>query len=112
MAQLATQDICSTFKATDVTCFDGSGSGVRLRKPPKHSDKNRGPLFCGTNPISSAAIEPPLRATLEGKGTMILRTMVAAAIAQAAVGYAGVEFIDENGGGPGVRLRKTPKQKR
>jgi transcriptional regulator with XRE-family HTH domain len=25
---------------------------------------------------------------------------------------AGVEFIDENGGGPGVRLRKTAKQKR
>jgi ribosome-binding protein aMBF1 (putative translation factor) len=24
----------------------------------------------------------------------------------------GVEFIDENGGGPGVRLRKSPKQKR
>jgi hypothetical protein len=26
--------------------------------------------------------------------------------------YRGVEFIDENGGGPGVRLRKPPKQKR
>jgi hypothetical protein len=25
---------------------------------------------------------------------------------------AGIEFIDENGGGPGVRLRKLPKQKR
>jgi hypothetical protein len=25
---------------------------------------------------------------------------------------AGVEFIDENGGGPGVRLRKPPTQKR
>ncbi len=25
---------------------------------------------------------------------------------------AGVEFIDENGGGPGVRLRKPPRQKR
>jgi transcriptional regulator with XRE-family HTH domain len=25
---------------------------------------------------------------------------------------AGVEFIDENGGGPGVRLRKPPKSKR
>jgi hypothetical protein len=24
---------------------------------------------------------------------------------------AGVEFIDENGGGPGVRLRKSGKQK-
>jgi len=25
---------------------------------------------------------------------------------------AGVEFIDENGGGPGVRLRKGPHKKR
>ena len=25
---------------------------------------------------------------------------------------AGVEFIDENGGGPGVRLRKPTRQKR
>jgi hypothetical protein len=24
---------------------------------------------------------------------------------------AGIEFIDENGGGPGVRLRKLPRQK-
>jgi hypothetical protein len=24
---------------------------------------------------------------------------------------AGVEFIDENGGGPGVRLRKRPQKK-
>jgi len=31
---------------------------------------------------------------------------------QAALEAAGVEFIDENGGGPGVRLRKPPKQKR
>jgi transcriptional regulator with XRE-family HTH domain len=29
-----------------------------------------------------------------------------------AIEQAGVEFIDENGGGPGVRLRKPPKQKR
>jgi DNA-binding XRE family transcriptional regulator len=25
---------------------------------------------------------------------------------------AGVEFIEQNGGGPGVRLRRPPKQKR
>jgi hypothetical protein len=25
---------------------------------------------------------------------------------------AGIEFIDENGGGPGVRLRKPPQRKR
>ena len=29
-----------------------------------------------------------------------------------ALEVAGVEFIDENGGGPGVRLRKPPKAKR
>ena len=28
-----------------------------------------------------------------------------------ALEFAGVEFIDENGGGPGVRLRKTAKGK-
>jgi hypothetical protein len=27
------------------------------------------------------------------------------------IGLAGVEFIDENGGGPGVRLRKAAKGK-
>jgi transcriptional regulator with XRE-family HTH domain len=30
---------------------------------------------------------------------------------QMALENGGVEFIDENGGGPGVRLRKPPKQK-
>jgi transcriptional regulator with XRE-family HTH domain len=44
----------------------------------------------GEIPVT-AANEAALRATLES---------------------AGVEFIDENGGGPGVRLRKPPKQKR
>src|SRR5664280_846857 len=29
-----------------------------------------------------------------------------------ALEMAGVEFIDENGGGPGVRLRKGPQKKR
>jgi transcriptional regulator with XRE-family HTH domain len=29
-----------------------------------------------------------------------------------AINSAGVEFIEENGGGPGVRLRKPPKPKR
>ena len=31
---------------------------------------------------------------------------------QAALEAAGIEFIGENGGGPGVRLRKPTKQKR
>ena len=29
-----------------------------------------------------------------------------------ALEMAGVEFIDENGGGPGIRLRKGPQKKR
>jgi transcriptional regulator with XRE-family HTH domain len=32
-------------------------------------------------------------------------------VVQRAFEKAGVEFIDENGGGPGVRLRKSGKQK-
>jgi transcriptional regulator with XRE-family HTH domain len=31
---------------------------------------------------------------------------------QGALEVAGIQFIDENGGGPGVRLRKPPKLKR
>jgi hypothetical protein len=31
--------------------------------------------------------------------------------ARRALEAAGVEFIDENGGGPGVRLRKSPKKR-
>jgi hypothetical protein len=31
---------------------------------------------------------------------------------QLALEAAGIQFIDENGGGPGVRLRKPPKHKR
>jgi transcriptional regulator with XRE-family HTH domain len=30
---------------------------------------------------------------------------------QKALEAAGVEFIDENGGGPGVRLKKSPKRR-
>ena len=33
------------------------------------------------------------------------------AVIRRAFELAGVEFIDENGGGPGVRLRKPPKDK-
>ena len=44
-----------------------------------------------------AGTHEPRRATLD----VIRRALV----------DAGVEFIDENGGGPGVRLRKSPKGK-
>ncbi len=43
-----------------------------------------------------AGVSQPRRATLE----VIRRAFEAA----------GIEFIDENGGGPGVRLRKGPKK--
>nr|WP_247295613.1 MULTISPECIES: helix-turn-helix transcriptional regulator [unclassified Bradyrhizobium] len=32
-------------------------------------------------------------------------------VIQRTLGVAGIEFIDENGGGPGVRLRKTVREK-
>jgi len=47
--------------------------------------------------------------TIEGQ---IPVTAANEAALRASLELAGVEFIDENGGGPGVRLRKPPKQKR
>ena len=47
--------------------FIPENGGVGLRKPAKHSDKNYGAPFCEMNPISSAAIEAPLRATSEAR---------------------------------------------
>jgi predicted transcriptional regulator len=44
-----------------------------------------------------AGTSEPRRATLE--------------VVRRAFEKAGVEFIDENGGGPGVRLRKPPKER-
>jgi hypothetical protein len=47
-----------------------------------------------------------------GYGGAIPVTLANEAALRTALEAAGVEFIDENGGGPGVRLRKLPKQKR
>jgi len=44
-----------------------------------------------------AGVNEPRRSTLE--------------VVRQAFERAGVEFIDENGGGPGVRLRKLPQEK-
>jgi transcriptional regulator with XRE-family HTH domain len=44
---------------------------------------------------------------LEGEVTAPRRSTIA--VVRAALEKAGVEFIDENGGGPGVRLRKRAK---
>jgi hypothetical protein len=38
-------------------------------------------------------------------------TLVNEAALRQALEAAGVEFIDENGGGPGIRLRKSAKEK-
>jgi hypothetical protein len=46
--------------------------------------------------------------TIEGQ---IPVTAANEAALRASLESAGVEFIDENGGGPGVRLRKPPKQR-
>jgi transcriptional regulator with XRE-family HTH domain len=47
--------------------------------------------------------------TMEGE---IPVTAANEAALRTALEKAGVEFIDENGGGPGVRSRKPPRQKR
>jgi hypothetical protein len=47
-----------------------------------------GEVFCETNPISSAAIEAPLRTILRrARGAMILKTMESPVIAQAAASW-------------------------
>ena len=46
---------------------------------------------------------------LEKEGSQPRRSTLA--VVRRAFENAGVEFIDENGGGPGVRLRKSGKEK-
>jgi transcriptional regulator with XRE-family HTH domain len=46
---------------------------------------------------------------LEKEGSQPRRSTLA--VVRRAFENAGVEFIEENGGGPGVRLRKPPKDK-
>jgi transcriptional regulator with XRE-family HTH domain len=50
-----------------------------------------------------ASVSPNTIARLERGDTLYPRTLAAI---RAALEAAGVEFIDENGGGPGVRLAK------
>jgi hypothetical protein len=59
---------------------------------------------------SSLSVATIRRAELaDGETSMTVANNLAV---RRALEAAGVEFIDENGGGPGVRLRKSPKQKR
>jgi transcriptional regulator with XRE-family HTH domain len=52
---------------------------------------------------------PTIKRIEPGKGPLPVRASTAEAI-MAALERAGVEFIAENGGGPGVRLRKRGKK--
>ncbi|WP_421994631.1 helix-turn-helix domain-containing protein [Roseococcus sp.] len=65
----------------------------------------RAALGWGVRDLASAAkVSPDTIARLERGETLYARTIDAI---RAALEVAGVEFIAENGGGPGVRLRKA-----
>jgi transcriptional regulator with XRE-family HTH domain len=64
----------------------------------------RAALGWGVRELATAAkVSPDTIARLERGETLYPRTVAAV---RAALESAGVEFIAENGGGPGVRLRK------
>jgi predicted transcriptional regulator len=60
---------------------------------------------------SAAGVSIPTIKRLEAQdGPLGGRSKTAQQI-EAALKEAGIEFIDENGGGPGVRLKKPPKKR-
>jgi transcriptional regulator with XRE-family HTH domain len=60
----------------------------------------------------ASSVSLPTVKRLESKpGKLVAHASTLAALARA-LEAAGVDFIDENGGGPGVRLRKGPQKKR
>jgi transcriptional regulator with XRE-family HTH domain len=64
----------------------------------------RAALQLGVRDLANlAAVSPTTITRVERGETLFPRTVAAI---RAALEAAGVEFIDENGGGPGVRLRK------
>ena len=66
----------------------------------------RAALGWGVRDLAAAAkVSPDTIARLERGETLYARTLEAI---RAALEAGGVEFIAENGGGPGVRLRKSP----
>jgi hypothetical protein len=69
-------------------------------------------MECCTSPLGSSTIRRecvfPREPTLLG---VVLRKFIQPAKILTDEHLGGVEFIDENGGGPGVRLRKSPKIK-
>ncbi len=72
---------------------------------PVQSRMARAALGMGVRDLASAAkVSPDTVARLERGESLYPRTVEAI---RAALESAGVEFIEENGGGPGVRLRKA-----
>jgi transcriptional regulator with XRE-family HTH domain len=59
----------------------------------------------------ASSVSLPTIKRLESKPGVMVAHMSTAAALQKALEAAGVEFIGENGGGPGVRLRKTTTKK-
>jgi transcriptional regulator with XRE-family HTH domain len=59
---------------------------------------------------SRAGLSLPTVKRVEGKFGPRVSDEARAKLSQA-LEAAGVEFIDENGGGPGVRLKKSPKKR-
>jgi hypothetical protein len=63
---------------------------IRRQRHCRHDDR------CSLGPSCIAAVHEPRRSTLD--------------VIRRALEGAGVEFIDENGGGPGVRLKKSNRK--
>ena len=59
-----------------------------------------------------SAISEPTIARLESADGPIAGRPNTAEKIRAALERAGIDFIDENGGGPGVRLRKRPRARK
>jgi len=75
---------------------------------PVQSKMARAALGLGVRELAAAAqVSPDTIARLERGETLHPRTLAAI---RSALEAAGVEFIAENGGGPGVRLRKSGTQ--
>jgi DNA-binding XRE family transcriptional regulator len=75
---------------------------------PEQCRMGRAALGLGVRDLAIAAGVSTNTVTRLERGEMLLpRTLV---VIRAALEAAGIEFIDENGGGPGVRLRKAAEQ--
>jgi transcriptional regulator with XRE-family HTH domain len=60
---------------------------------------------------NASSVSLPTIKRLESKPGLMIAHMSTTAALKRALESAGVEFIDENGGGPGVRLRKRQPKK-